>query len=63
MSQPGQEGDHGEDLLAGAAGDGAGAGAGLGPAAQTLQDLPGQVGLDEPPVGGFADGAEHLTAP
>ena len=55
--------DHGEDLVPGAAGDGAGAGAGLGPAAQALQDLPGQVGLDEPPVRGFADGAEHLTAP
>ena len=40
--------------MPGAAGDGAGAGAGLGPAAQALQDLPGQVGLDEPPVGGFA---------
>src|SRR5947207_9273366 len=56
VPQPGQEGDYGEDLVPGAAGDGAGAGAGLGPAAQALQDLPGQGGPDEPPVGGFADG-------
>lgn len=62
-AEPGQEGDHGQDLVPGAAGDDTGAGAGLGPAPQAPQDLPGQVGLDEPPVGRLADGVEHFTAP
>jgi hypothetical protein len=47
----------------GAAGDDAGAGAGFGPAPQAPQDLPGQIGLDEPPIGRLVDGVEHFTAP
>src|ERR1700724_4846162 len=62
VPQPGQEGDYGEDLVPGAAGDGAGAGAGLGPAGQALQDLPGQVGLDEPPVATTARVGPAMTA-